>query len=111
MAKTVVGLFEDGREAQRAVLELIDGGIAREDIGVTSSDYVRADAGDRDEGIGDKISNFFGSLFGDDEDARYYSDSVERGGVVVTVDAETDEAADRVVSVFNRFGADVDERG
>ena len=115
MSKTVVGLFENNREAQRAVVELIDGGIAREDIGVTSGDYTTGgatDAGARDEGIGDKIGNFFGSLFGDDdEDARYYSESVGRGGVVVTVDAETDADAERAVTVFNRFGADVDERG
>lgn len=113
MAKTVVGLFENNREAQRAVVELIDGGIAREDIGVTSSDYTTGadDTGMRDEGIGDKISGFFGSLFGDDEDARYYSDSVERGGTVVTVDAETDADAERAVAVFNRFGADVDQHG
>ncbi len=114
MAKTVVGLFENNREAQRAVVELIDGGIAREDIGVTSSDYTTgggADAGMRDEGIGDKIGNFFGSLFGDDEDARHYSESVGRGGVVVTVDAETDADAERAVAVLNRFGADVDQHG
>ena len=115
MAKTVVGLFENSREAQLAVVELIDGGIAREDIGVTSSDYTAGaaadDTGMRGEGIGDKISGFFGSLFGDDEDARYYSDSVERGGTVVTVDAETDADAERVVAVFNRFGADVDQHG
>jgi uncharacterized protein (TIGR02271 family) len=114
MAKTVVGLFEDSRAAQRAVVELIDGGIKREDIGVTSNDYMsvdRSDAGMRDEGIGDKISNFFGSLFGDDEDARYYSDSVQRGDVVVTVDAETDADADRAVAVFDRFGASVDTQG
>jgi uncharacterized protein (TIGR02271 family) len=115
MAKTVVGLFEDGREAQRAVVELIDGGIAREDIGVTSSDYTTGaaadDTGDRGQGLGDKISGFFGSLFGDDEDARYYSESVQRGGVVVTVDAETDADAERAVAVLNRFGADVDQHG
>jgi len=94
---------------------LIDGGIAREDIGVTSSDYTTGAAADdavmRGEGIGDKIGNFFGSLFGDDEDARYYSDSVQRGGTVVTVDAETDADAERAVAVFNRFGADVDQHG
>lgn len=115
MAKTVVGLFENSREAQLAVVELIDGGIAREDIGVTSSNYTTGaaadDTGMRGEGLGDKISGFFGSLFGDDEDARYYSDSVQRGGTVVTVDAETDADAERVVSVFNRFGADVDQHG
>ena len=123
MAKTVVGLFDSARDAQRAVLEMIDSGISREDIGVTSRDYTTGRdpgydnkgsyKGSEDEGIGDKISNFFSSLFGDDasEDASYYSEAVSRGGTVVTVDAETDAVADRATEIMNRFDADVNERG
>ena len=126
MAKAVVGLFDSDSEARRAVMALVDGGISREDIGVTSQDYAGyggADAasddsrGDtryrEDEGIGDKIGNFFSSLFGgdDSDDAKYYSEAVGRGGTVVTVDAETDEVADRAAEIMNRFDAEVDERG
>jgi len=123
MAKTVVGLFENDKEAQRAVLEMVDSGISREDIGVTSRDYTTGEGSgrnntssyreDADEGIGDKISNFFSSLFGDDAsaDANYYSEAVSRGGTVVTVDAETGESADRASAIMDRLGADVDERG
>ncbi len=123
MAKTVVGLFENDKEAQRAVLEMVDSGISREDIGVTSRDYTTGEGSgrsntssyreDADEGIGDKISNFFSSLFGGgaSEDAGYYSDAVSRGGTVVTVDADTDEIADRAIRIMDRFGGDVDERG
>ena len=39
MAKTIVGLFDEYREAQRAVVELVESGISREDIGITSRDY------------------------------------------------------------------------
>lgn len=115
MAKTIVGLFDEYREAQRAVVELVDSGIAREDIGITSRDYTNHDEADThrdDEGIGDKIGNFFSRLFGDDtEYASHYSEAVGRGGTVVTVDCETEETADRAEVILNRFGGDVDERG
>ncbi len=122
MAKTVIGLFDNNREAQRAVLELVNSGIPREDIGITSQDYITGErtssaattVGDKDAGIGEKISNFFSSLFGGDdaEDAGYYSDTVRRGGAVVTVDAEKDDIADRAAAIMDRYGAtDVNERG
>src|SRR5215207_6547886 len=120
MSKTIVGLFDEYREAQRAVVELVENGISREDIGITSRDYTSDDQTDTrrddsyrdDEGVGDKISNFFSRLFGDDtEYASHYSDAVGRGGTVVTVDCETDEMADRAEAILNRFGGDVDERG
>ena len=118
MTKTIVGLFDEYREAQRAVLELVESGISREDIGITSRDYANGGGADatrddssRDEGVGDKIGNFFSRLFGDDEEyASHYSEAVGRGGTVVTVDCETDEMADRAEAILNRFGGDVDER-
>src|SRR5215204_1479201 len=120
MSKTIVGLFDEYREAQRAVVELVENGISREDIGITSRDYTSYDETDNrrddtyrdDEGVGDKISNFFSRLFGDDDEyASHYSEAVGRGGTVVTVDCETDETADRAEAILNRFGGDVDERG
>lgn len=115
MTKTIVGLFDEYREAQRAVVELVESGIRREDIGITSRDntnYEGSDSNRDDEGVGDKIGNFFSRLFGDDaEYASHYSDAVGRGGTVVTVDCESDETADRAEAILNRFGGDVDERG
>jgi uncharacterized protein (TIGR02271 family) len=119
MSKTIVGLFDNYGEAQRAVVELIDSGISREDIGITSRDYASQEGGERreesfrdDEGFGDKISNFFSGLFGGDEEhASHYSEAVTSGGTVVTVDAEDEGTADRAESILNRFGGEVDERG
>src|SRR5215212_5854639 len=120
MSKTIVGLFDEYREAQRAVVELVENGISREDIGITSRDYTSDDQTDTrrddsyrdDEGVGDKISNFFSRLFGDDDEyVSHYSEAVGRGGTVVTVDCESDETADRAEAILNRFGGDVDERG
>ena len=102
------------------MVELVESGISREDIGITSRDYTsyegsdsyRSDSTRDDEGVGDKISNFFSRLFGDDDEyASHYSEAVGRGGTVVTVDCETDETADRAEAILNRFGGDVDERG
>lgn len=120
MTKTIVGLFDEYREAQRAVLELVESGISREDIGITSRDETNYEGSEssindssRDnEGVGDKIGNFFSRLFGDNEEyASHYSEAVGRGGTVVTVDCETDETADRAEAILNRFGGEVDERG
>ena len=119
MTKTIVGLFDEYREAQRAVLELVEAGIPREDIGITSRDYTGSEGSDsyredssHDEGVGDKIGNFFSRLFGDDDEyASHYSEAVGRGGTAVTVDCESDEQADRAEAILNRFGGDVDERG
>ncbi|HLM58282.1 MAG TPA: YsnF/AvaK domain-containing protein, partial [Pyrinomonadaceae bacterium] len=90
-------------------------GISREDIGVTSQQYAGGDDsygdGDKHEGVGDKIGNFFSSLFGGDDDASHYTDAVRRGQMVVTVDCESEDQADRVVAILDRFDADVDERG
>ena len=119
MTKTIVGLFDNAAEAHRAVVGLVESGIPREDIGITSRDYPvseveggRADAAHGDEGIGDKLGNFFSNLFGDDaEDASRYSEAVTRGGTVVTVDCESDETAARAEAVMNRFGGETDEHG
>jgi uncharacterized protein (TIGR02271 family) len=116
MSKTIVGLFDNYREAQRAAAGLIESGIAREDIGITSRDYesregdsYREESHRDDEGFGDKVSGFFSNLFGDDREyASHYSEAVTSGGAVVTVDCETDEMADRAESILNRFGGEVD---
>jgi uncharacterized protein (TIGR02271 family) len=115
MAKTVVGLFENATNAQRAIQELISNGFSRDDISITSShDYSGTERSqsstyDNDEGIGDKISNFFSSLFGTDEDSRYYSDAVRRGSTVVTVDADSEELASRAADILDNYGTvDID---
>ncbi|HVF86343.1 MAG TPA: YsnF/AvaK domain-containing protein [Pyrinomonadaceae bacterium] len=119
MAKTVIGMFRNNTEARVAVRELINSGIPREDIGITSNSYgaegtAEVDATSRSRsahpgtGVGDSISNFFRSLFGDSnpDQATYYSDAVGRGGVVVTVDADSDETAGRASAIMDRYGVD-----
>ena len=125
MTKTVVALFDERDDAQRAVDELISEGFRREDVNIMAHN-AGADAGyggssrmddddraDDNKGFGEKVSDFFGSLFGgdDDDDERgYYSEAIRRGGTMVTVNV--DEArADRASDILERFDPiDVDER-
>ncbi len=115
MPKTVVGLFTNEGAAQHAVRELLASGVAREDIGVTSRNYTgggAADATDTDESLGDKIGNFFGSLFGaNDERTGQYAEAVRGGGTVITVDAPTEELAARAAAILDKDGeVDMNER-
>lgn len=121
MAKTVVALFEDYSDAQDAVKELISEGFRREDVNVMAHNAGDADTGlgggsrasdaDDNRGFGEKVSDFFSSMFGDDDDDRdHYSEAIRRGGTMVTVNAEGD-LADRATDILERYDPiDIDER-
>jgi uncharacterized protein (TIGR02271 family) len=98
MSKTIVGLFESRSDAERVAQALTDDGFDRREIHV----YDRAGASRHDGGDGSFWSWLFGS--DDDEDARYYSEGVQRGGTVVAVTAG-DERADRAHDILERRGA------
>jgi uncharacterized protein (TIGR02271 family) len=121
---TVVGVFDNHAEAERAVTALANAGIDRDDIHTSANagasalatHAAAADATTHShdgEGLGERIRHFFGSLFGrdDDDDTTYYSEAVRRGSVIVTVDSDSAEQADRAADVLNECGAvDVDAR-
>jgi uncharacterized protein (TIGR02271 family) len=120
---TVVGVFDNSAEAERAIADLANAGINRADIRCTANEgaaaYATQDTGAHathshaGEGLGERISHFFGSLFGhdDDEDTAYYSEAVRRGSVIVSVDARSPEEADRAADILNQHGAvDVNAR-
>jgi uncharacterized protein (TIGR02271 family) len=119
MAKTIVALFDEYSDAQDAVNELISEGFNRQEVTIMAHNAAgyggssRADDEDDNRGFGEKVSDFFNSLFGGDDDNEergYYSEAVRRGGTIVTVNAEGDRA-DRAVSILERHDAvDVDER-
>jgi stress response protein YsnF len=122
MTKTVVALFEDYSDAQDAVNELISEGFRREDVHVMAHNAGEAGAGygggsrtndaDDNRGFGEKVSDFFSSMFGgdDDDDRDHYSEAIRRGGTMVTVNAEGD-MADRATDILERYDpVDIDER-
>jgi uncharacterized protein (TIGR02271 family) len=91
MAKTLIGLFDDRREAQRIVQALMDDGFRREDIR-TLTGQEGASAGTL-------------SAHGVPEaEAQRYADAVRQGGAVVLVDT-ADERADRAVAIMERAPA------
>lgn len=123
MDTKLVGIFDDYAQAQQAVQQLADSGISQGDISIARNEpagegyttYGGANSKDYTTGtsIGDKISNFFGSIFGgdDNDDERgIYAESVRRGSTVVVVNAD-ESKVEMVADVLNRAGAvDVDRR-
>jgi len=122
MTHTVVGLFDNRSDAQAAMQDLIAGGFIQEDIdlsnrsfggetGTTGSSTTDADY-DSGDGIGDRISNFFNSLFGDDETtASTYTNAASDADAILTVQVDSDERARQAQEILDRHNAmDVDER-
>jgi uncharacterized protein (TIGR02271 family) len=112
--KTVVGVFEDYRTAERAALEIAnDTGIARDAIQVKSNFMTGAAgrSGEAEHTHEGGISGFFHRLFGGGESEEYgghYAEAVRRGNAVVCVTALPDQV-ERVARIMNSAGAiDID---
>ena len=122
MATTLVGIYDDLAQAQKAVQQLSQAGIKQGDITIASNDggkgytsYGGANSRDYTTGnsIGNDISNFFGSIFGsdiNDDELDIYSEAVRRGSAVVVVDTD-DKMTERAAEVLNQhIAVDVDRR-
>lgn len=117
MSQTVIGIFDDASEAQEAVQNLYKNGFSGNNVDVSSRDNDETDSNvrgyDDNDSFGSSISNFFGSLFGsnDDDNAKNYSEVAKRGSSIVTVHAQSSEEASRAAEILDEYGAvDVDER-
>jgi len=126
MTHTVVGLFDNRSDAQAAMQDLVAGGFIQEDIDLSNRSATGAGAGstgitgsgttdtydDSGEGIGDRISNFFNSLFGDDETtASNYTNAASDADAILTVQVDSEERARQAQEILDRHDAiDVDER-
>lgn len=107
MAQTVIGLFDNITEAQRAVEQLVTNGFTRSNIDISgqnaagSSDYSEHN---------DHYGRFFNSLMDNQEEAGNYS-AVARRGSLVTVHTQTTTEAQRAAEILDQYGAmDVNER-
>ncbi|MEJ8755664.1 YsnF/AvaK domain-containing protein [Pontibacter sp. H259] len=111
MAQTVIGIFEKGIDAQTAVQKLESNRIPSDHIDISNQSTADKTASSTAETGSDKVSSFFGSLFGSDKDeTRKYAD-VARKGWVVTVHADSKQEAEAAARTLDQCGAvDVDER-
>ena len=92
MAKTVVGLMADIHKAREAVRALIQAGVNENDIGFMANEKHVAPG---DEPLAERPD----------------AEAAHRGGIVVSVAADSEAQADRVHGILMRHGAvDVDER-
>ena len=109
MPKTIVGLFDNRGEAEQVAQTLIGEGFERGDVHVYDQTSGASTAARDDRGDGSFWSWLFGS--DDDEDARYYSEGVQRGGTVVAI-TTSDDRAERAREILERRGAaEVHEEG
>ncbi|GAB3321461.1 hypothetical protein GCM10027299_15930 [Larkinella ripae] len=119
MAQTVIGLFDNETEAQKAVEQLVNEGFTHDDIDLSTANPSNTEVDrngyrpqkDDSEGFGDSISNFFGSLFGSNDEADRYSEVARRLNSLVTVHTQSSAEAERAADILDDAGAiNVDER-
>jgi len=112
--RTVVGVFEEYRTAERVAQELVNSGVPRESVEVKSN-FMTGAAGRSTDAEGTHheggISGFFHRLFGGhdtESHGGHYAEAVRRGNSVVCVTAPQDQI-ERAVHIMNSAGAiDID---
>jgi precorrin-6B methylase 2 len=115
---TIVGVFDNDVQAQRAVERLVEWGFTRDNVHVTSTATIMVPAAiaPHADTLENRIRNLFSRLGGGKarhEELSYYSEAVRRGGVMVTVTSGSEEGADSAADILNEHGAvdiDVQER-
>lgn len=132
MTHTLVAAFDNLSEAQAAKQQLLSKQILESDIHISSSSLDatststgtttstttgHADLHEHDDSFMHKVSHFFSSLFGNDEDdkphrhGRAYPEAYRRGATLLTVTVATDELGEEAEEILERNGAiDIDER-
>ena len=131
MTHTVVGIFDERSDAQSAMNELVDAGFIKEHIDLSNraagdtgtagqSSYTGTDHDttadnsytSTNQGIGDRITNFFSSLFDDEQTVRNYTNAAGGAEAILTVQVDSDERARVAQEILDRNGAiDAEERG
>ncbi len=115
MTHTVIGLFDDRRQAHTARQELIQKGFIQDNVDVSNrrtsdSNTASTTVNTTGTGVGDSISNFFSSLFsGDETTARNYTNAASDADAILTVHVDSDARAREAAEILDRHGAiDVD---
>lgn len=98
--QTVIGVFEHTNQGQSAIEYLLDNNFRRDQIQVSSlaSEYNEGENHDN------SITNWFKSMFENDDDAKTYSDAA-RTGCVITVQASSVDEAETAAKILDNHGA------
>jgi uncharacterized protein (TIGR02271 family) len=122
MQHTLVAVFDNRADADRALDDLLASGFSRLDVRISNSDptgMTDSATGSATgtttghEGIGASIKHFFSDIFGSDnsEHAQRYSDAVSRGHHVLTVTTQDEPEVERAADIVERHGpVDIDEK-
>ena len=129
MQHTLVAVFDNRSDAQKALEDLVSSGFSRQMAQLSEGDptgqsslqstsatsgttSTTANATSTDGSIGSSIKNFFSDIFGTDNstDAQMYSDAVTRGHYVLTVNTDSEPEVERAADIVERYGpVDIDE--
>ena len=116
MTHTVIGLFNTTNQAQNAFQQLLNNGFVSNNVDMSAQDLIGGNNNNSNtsrngnQDTGDRISNFFSSLFDDKKEAHHYSNAVQNGKSLVTVQAKSEDEADRAARLLDQYGAlDIDQ--
>ena len=113
MTHTVIGLFNTTDQAKNAFQQLLSNGFVSNNVDMSAQNAASNNSNNtpnRNQDTGDKIGNFFSSLFDDKNEARHYSNAVQNGKSLITVQAKSDDEADRAARLLDQYGAlDIDQ--
>lgn len=126
MQHTLIAVFDNRADADRAQDDLLLAGFKRDNVKISTSDptgitdsvngtadTAATSTGEPHESLGASIKHFFADIFGTDnsEHAQRYSDAVSRGHHVLTVVTESEPEVERAADVVERHGpVDIDEK-
>ena len=110
MAHTLAAVFDNRADAERARTELLSSGFNNAGIQLSDAATPAGSTASSGESIGSSIKHFFTDLFSDDDNS-VYSEAINRGKVVLTVQADSDSEIERAADIVNRYDpVDIDEQ-
>ncbi|MCW7541575.1 hypothetical protein OOT46_27600 [Aquabacterium sp. A7-Y] len=113
MSHVLVGVFEEATGAQQARDDLRRSGFADETMRLLASGSVRLDDGapQAEHSIAETIGDMFRSLFGASEHADLYHEAIDRGSLVLMVQADTEQSCGTALDILHRrHAADIHVR-
>ncbi|MEJ6982357.1 PRC-barrel domain-containing protein [Pedobacter sp. P351] len=100
--QTVIGVFEHTTQGQVAIEHLLENNFHRNEIEVSGRRTENQDGETENHDNG--VTNWFKSVFGNDDDARAYTEAAKTG-CVITVQTSSIEEAEKAARILDKHGA------